>query len=58
MIIPNVANAEIGEPVGPAFEKMLPIVDPEGLPGEEFLEDVRKIVASKQLTNGQVRAGV
>lgn len=53
MIIPNVANAEIGEPVGPAFEKMLPIADPERLPGEEFLEDVRKIIASKQLTNGK-----
>jgi dTDP-4-amino-4,6-dideoxygalactose transaminase len=53
MAIANAAKAEIGDPVGPAFEKMLPIVDPEGLPGEEFLEDVRKIVASKQLTNGK-----
>ena len=53
MTISNVAKAEIGEPAGPAFEKMLPIVDPEGLPGEEFLEDVRKIIASKQLTNGK-----
>ncbi|MGB8324761.1 MAG: aminotransferase class I/II-fold pyridoxal phosphate-dependent enzyme, partial [Candidatus Acidiferrum sp.] len=53
MTIANAAKAEIGEPAGPAFEKMLPIVDPEGLPGEEFLEDVRKIVASKQLTNGK-----
>jgi dTDP-4-amino-4,6-dideoxygalactose transaminase len=31
---------------------MLPIVDPEGVPGEEFLEEVRGILASKQLTNG------
>jgi len=53
MTISNVAKAEIADPVGPAFETMLPIVDPEGLPGEEFLEDVRKIVASKQLTNGK-----
>src|SRR3984893_1239064 len=36
----------------PAFRKLLPIVDPEGVPGEEFLEDVRRILASKQLTNG------
>ena len=36
----------------PAFPKLLPIVDPEGVPGEEFLEEVRGILASKQLTNG------
>jgi dTDP-4-amino-4,6-dideoxygalactose transaminase len=36
----------------PAFAKNLPIVDPEGLPGAEFLEDVRRILESKQLTNG------
>ena len=36
----------------PAFPKLLPIVVPEGLPGEEFLEEVRGIVVSKQLTNG------
>jgi dTDP-4-amino-4,6-dideoxygalactose transaminase len=36
----------------PAFRKLLPIVDPEGVPGEEFLEEVRGIIASKQLTNG------
>jgi dTDP-4-amino-4,6-dideoxygalactose transaminase len=36
----------------PAFRKLLPIVDPEGVPGEEFLEEVRGILASKQLTNG------
>jgi dTDP-4-amino-4,6-dideoxygalactose transaminase len=35
-----------------AFEKRLPIVSPEGLPGEEFLEDVRRILQSRQLTNG------
>lgn len=34
----------------------LPIASPEGIPGEEFLEDARKILASGQLTNGaQVR---
>ena len=37
----------------PAFEKMLPIVDPEGLPEAEFLEEVRAILNSKQLTNGK-----
>jgi dTDP-4-amino-4,6-dideoxygalactose transaminase len=31
---------------------LLPIVDPEGVPGDEFLEEVRGILASKQLTNG------
>src|ERR1700688_2991064 len=36
----------------PAFRKLLPIVDPEGVPGTEFLEEVRGILASKQLTNG------
>jgi dTDP-4-amino-4,6-dideoxygalactose transaminase len=36
----------------PAFGNLLPIVDPEGVPGEEFLEEVRGILASKQLTNG------
>ena len=43
--------AEIGAG-GLAFPKLLPIVDPEGVPGEEFLEEVRGILASKQLTNG------
>ena len=33
------------------FEERLPIVSPEGLPGEEFLRDVRKILSSRQLTN-------
>jgi dTDP-4-amino-4,6-dideoxygalactose transaminase len=35
-----------------AFEKRLPIVSPEGLPGEEFVADVRQILQSRQLTNG------
>ena len=35
----------------PMFEERLPIVSPEGLPGEEFLRDVRKILSSRQLTN-------
>ena len=35
----------------PMFEERLPIVSPEGLPGEEFLCDVRKILGSRQLTN-------
>jgi dTDP-4-amino-4,6-dideoxygalactose transaminase len=37
----------------PAFSKLLPIVVPEGVPGEEFLDEVRGILASKQLTNGE-----
>ena len=41
----------------PLFERRLPIVSPEGLPGEEFLRDVREILASRELTNGaRVRA--
>ena len=36
----------------PAFSKLLPMVVPEGVPGEKFLEEVRGILASKQLTNG------
>lgn len=35
----------------PMFEERFPIVSPEGLPGEEFLRDVRKILSSRQLTN-------
>jgi dTDP-4-amino-4,6-dideoxygalactose transaminase len=35
----------------PAFEKRLPIVSPEGLPHDEFLSDVRRILSSRQLTN-------
>jgi dTDP-4-amino-4,6-dideoxygalactose transaminase len=35
----------------PMFEMRLPIVSPEGLPGDEFLCDVQKILQSRQLTN-------
>jgi dTDP-4-amino-4,6-dideoxygalactose transaminase len=35
----------------PMFEERLPIVSPEGLPDDEFLRDVRKILRSRQLTN-------
>ncbi len=35
----------------PMFDERVPIVSPEGLPGEEFLRDVRKILNSRQLTN-------
>lgn len=36
----------------PMFERRLPIVSPEGLPGDEFLRDVQDILQSRQLTNG------
>jgi dTDP-4-amino-4,6-dideoxygalactose transaminase len=51
MSIANSLRAEIGART-PTFRKLLPIVDPEGVPGEDFLEEVRGILASKQLTNG------
>jgi dTDP-4-amino-4,6-dideoxygalactose transaminase len=35
----------------PMFEIRLPIVSPEGLPEDEFLRDVQKILQSRQLTN-------
>lgn len=35
----------------PMFDKLLPIVRPEGLPGKEFLQDVERILGSRQLTN-------
>jgi dTDP-4-amino-4,6-dideoxygalactose transaminase len=35
----------------PMFEQRLPIVSPEGLPDDEFICDVRKILRSRQLTN-------
>jgi dTDP-4-amino-4,6-dideoxygalactose transaminase len=34
------------------FAQRLPIVSPEGLPGEDFVRDIRKIIGSRQLTNG------
>jgi dTDP-4-amino-4,6-dideoxygalactose transaminase len=51
MSIADRVRTEIGAG-RPAFRELLPIVDPEGVPGEEFLEEVRGILASKQLTNG------
>src|ERR1700680_3822604 len=51
MSIADRVRAEIGART-PAFPKLLPIVDPEGVPGAEFLEEVRGILASRQLTNG------
>ncbi|MFY9528446.1 MAG: DegT/DnrJ/EryC1/StrS family aminotransferase [Candidatus Acidiferrales bacterium] len=36
----------------PMFDRRLPIVLPEGLPTEEFLRDVCKILGNRQLTNG------
>jgi dTDP-4-amino-4,6-dideoxygalactose transaminase len=35
----------------PLFDERLPIVSPEGLPGDEFLRDVQRILQSRQLTN-------
>jgi dTDP-4-amino-4,6-dideoxygalactose transaminase len=51
MSVADPARAEM-EKRTPAFSKLLPIVVPEGVPGEGFLEEVRGILASKQLTNG------
>jgi dTDP-4-amino-4,6-dideoxygalactose transaminase len=51
MSIANSVRAEIGART-PAFRTLLPIADPEGVPGDEFLEEVRGILESKQLTNG------
>jgi dTDP-4-amino-4,6-dideoxygalactose transaminase len=42
---------ELGSNAIPMFEERLPIVSPEGLPDDEFLRDVRKILRSRQLTN-------
>ena len=36
----------------PLFAERLPIVSPEGLPGESFLEAVRQVLSSRMLTNG------
>ncbi|HEY2458990.1 MAG TPA: DegT/DnrJ/EryC1/StrS family aminotransferase [Candidatus Acidoferrum sp.] len=52
MTITDAAKLAMAGAGTPAFSKMLPIADPEGMPGAEFLEDVHKIIASKQLTNG------
>jgi len=46
---------ERSEPVGRrgrAFDTLLPIVSPEGIPDEQFVQDVRRILESRQLTNG------
>src|SRR6202047_2732100 len=49
----SVVNANIPAIAGghPMFDERVPIVSPEGLPGGEFLRDVRKILSSRQLTN-------
>jgi dTDP-4-amino-4,6-dideoxygalactose transaminase len=49
----SVTEAKIPAIAGgrPMFDERLPIVSPEGLPGEEFLRDVRKILSSRRLTN-------
>jgi dTDP-4-amino-4,6-dideoxygalactose transaminase len=36
----------------PIFDRLVPIASPEGLPGDEFLADIRKIIVSRSLTNG------
>jgi dTDP-4-amino-4,6-dideoxygalactose transaminase len=36
----------------PIFDRRLPIVLPEGLPQEEFLQDISEILGNGQLTNG------
>ena len=36
----------------PLFAERLPIVSPEGLPGESFIEAVRQVLSSRMLTNG------
>jgi hypothetical protein len=33
----------------PMFDERVPIVSPEGLPGEEFLRDVRRMLAAVSL---------
>lgn len=35
----------------PMFDERLPIVSPEGIPNDEFIRDVEKILSSRQLTN-------
>lgn len=45
------ASATCSTPL--TLNKFLPIVSPEGLPGESFVSDVQKILASRRLTNGE-----
>jgi dTDP-4-amino-4,6-dideoxygalactose transaminase len=52
MMKPAVAEARLMASKSPAFAQRLPIVSPEGLPGDEYLRDVRRILESRQLTNG------
>lgn len=41
---------------GPVTGRSLPIASPEGIPGDEFLQELRSIVESRRLTNaGRVR---
>lgn len=47
----SAANLPASTGGNPAFDQMLPMVAPEGLPGGEFLRDVEQILASGQLTN-------
>jgi dTDP-4-amino-4,6-dideoxygalactose transaminase len=46
MNLPAIAGGQ------PIFPRLLPIASPEGLPGDEFLLDVRRIMDSGRLTNG------
>jgi dTDP-4-amino-4,6-dideoxygalactose transaminase len=47
-IPPNLPAIAGGSPM---FEQRLPIASPEGLPHDEFLRDVSRILRSRQLTN-------
>ena len=46
------ARSNLALTTASASGNRLPIVSPEGIPGDEFLQDVRSILASRQLTNG------
>jgi dTDP-4-amino-4,6-dideoxygalactose transaminase len=46
MNLPAIAGGQ------PIFDRLLPIASPEGLPGDEFLQDVSQIIDSGRLTNG------
>ena len=48
----SIINSERAGRTIRAFENLLPIVSPEGIEGEEFVCDVKKILESRQLTNG------